>query len=192
MASGKPNVLLIIGDDVGWFDVGAYHRGIMGGATPHIDRIGAEGAMLTDCYAQASCTAGRAAFITGQIPLRTGLTTVGLPGAPLGLQAEDPTLAELIKPQGYLTGQIGKNHVGDRNEFLPTVHGFDEFYGNLYHLNAEEEPEQPDYPKDRPIFQDLFAPPVGCWTARPATSTTTPRTRASVASGSKRSSTPDR
>lgn len=158
MASGRPNVLLIVADDVGWFDVGAYHRGIMGGATPNIDRIGAEGALLTDCYAQASCTAGRAAFITGQIPLRTGLTTVGLPGAPLGLQAQDPTLAELIKPQGYLTAQVGKNHLGDRNEFLPTVHGFDEFYGNLYHLNAEEEPEQPDYPKDRPIFQELFAP----------------------------------
>src|ERR1700730_5843251 len=158
MASGKPNVLLIIADDVGWFDVEAYHRGIMGCATPNIDRIGAEGATLTDSYAQASCTAGRAAFITGQLPLRTGLTTVGLPGAPLGLQAEDPTLAELIKPQGYLTAQIGKNHLGDRYDFLPTVHGFDEFYGNLYHLNAEEEPEQPDYPKDRPIFQDLFAP----------------------------------
>ena len=158
MAADKPNVLLIMADDVGWFDVGAYHRGMMGGATPNIDRIAAEGAMMTDCYAQASCTAGRAAFITGQIPLRTGLTTVGMPGAPLGLQAEDPTLAELIKPLGYMTAQVGKNHLGDRNEFLPTVHGFDEFYGNLYHLNAEEEPEQPDYPEDLPIFQQLFAP----------------------------------
>jgi arylsulfatase A-like enzyme len=158
MPAGKPNVLLIIADDVGWFDVGAYHRGIMGAATPNIDRIGAEGATMTDCYAQASCTAGRAAFITGQLPLRTGLTTVGMPGAPLGLQAEDPTLAELIKPQGYVTAQVGKNHLGDRNEFLPTVHGFDEFYGNLYHRNAEEEPEQPDYPRDNPIFQQLFAP----------------------------------
>lgn len=158
MATGQPNVLLIIADDVGWFDVGAYNRGMMGGDTPNINRVGAEGATLTDCYAQASCTAGRAAFITGQIPLRTGLTTVGMPGAKIGLQAEDPTLAELLKPEGYMTAQVGKNHLGDRNEFLPTVHGFDEFYGNLYHLNAEEEPEQPDYPKDRPIFQELFAP----------------------------------
>ena len=130
----------------------------MGTRTPNIDRIAAEGAMLTDAYAQASCTAGRAAFITGQIPMRTGLTTVGLPGAKQGLQPEDPTLAELLKPQGYMTAQHGKNHLGDRNEFLPTVHGFDEFYGNLYHLNAEEEPEQPDYPKDLPIFQQLFIP----------------------------------
>jgi arylsulfatase len=156
--AARPNVLLILADDVGWFDVGAYHRGMMGGRTPHIDRVAAEGVLLTDCYAQASCTAGRAAFITGQLPLRTGLTTVGMPGAPQGLQAEDPTLAELLKPLGYATAQVGKNHLGDRNEFLPTVHGFDEFYGNLYHLNAEEEPEQPDYPKGRPIFEQLFAP----------------------------------
>jgi arylsulfatase A-like enzyme len=154
----KPNILLIMADDVGWFDVGAYHRGIMGGATPNIDRIARDGVMLTDCYAQASCTAGRAAFITGQIPMRTGLTVVGMPGAPQGIQAEDPTLAELLKPQGYMTAQIGKNHLGDRNEFLPTVHGFDEFYGNLYHLNAEEEPEQVDYPKDHPAFKEFFKP----------------------------------
>jgi arylsulfatase A-like enzyme len=154
----KPNVLLILTDDVGWFDVGAYHRGIMGGRTPNIDRIAREGALLTDCYAQASCTAGRAAFITGQLPMRTGLTTVGLPGAPQGLQPEDPTLAELLKPEGYMTAQIGKNHLGDRNEFLPTVHGFDEFFGNLYHLNAEEEPEQADYPRDHPAFQNFFKP----------------------------------
>jgi arylsulfatase A-like enzyme len=158
MATEQPNVLLVLADDVGWFDVGAYHHGIMGAATPNIDRIAAEGVMLTDNYAQASCTAGRAAFITGQIPMRTGLTTVGLPGAPQGLQLEDPTLAELLKPQGYMTVQHGKNHLGDRNEFLPTVHGFDEFYGNLYHLNAEEEPEQPDYPSDNPIMQRLFMP----------------------------------
>ena len=158
MATDQPNVLLIIADDVGWFDVGAYHRGVMGTETPNIDRVGAEGATMTDCYAQASCTAGRAAFITGQLPMRTGLTTVGMPGATQGLQAEDPTLAELLKPEGYLTAQVGKNHLGDRNEFLPTVHGFDEFYGNLYHLNAEEEPEQADYPTDQPIFQQLFAP----------------------------------
>jgi arylsulfatase A-like enzyme len=154
----KPNILLIVADDLGWFDVGAYHRGIMGAPTSNIDRIAHEGALLTDCYAQASCTAGRAAFVTGQIPLRTGLTTVGLPGAPQGLHSEDPTLAELLKPQGYMTAQIGKNHLGDRNEFLPTLHGFDEFYGNLYHLNAEEEPEQADYPRDHPAFKQLFTP----------------------------------
>jgi arylsulfatase A-like enzyme len=153
-----PNVLLILSDDVGWFDIGAYHRGLMGCRTPNIDRIAAEGVLLTDCYAQASCTAGRAAFITGQLPIRTGLTTVGMPGAPQGIQAEDPTLAELLKPSGYMTAQHGKNHLGDRNEYLPTVHGWDEFYGNLYHLNAEEEPEQADYPKDRPLFQQLFSP----------------------------------
>jgi arylsulfatase len=154
----QPNVLAIIADDLGWFDVGAYHRGVMGTQTPNIDSIARDGAMLLDAYAQASCTAGRAAFITGQIPIRTGLTAVGLPGAPQGLKAEDPTLADLLKPLGYMTAQIGKNHLGDRNEYLPTVHGFDEFYGNLYHLNAEEEPEQPDYPKDAPVFQQLFAP----------------------------------
>jgi arylsulfatase A-like enzyme len=158
MATEQPNVLLVMADDIGWFDVGAYHRGIMGGATPNIDRIASEGVLLTDAYAQASCTAGRAAFITGQIPMRTGLTSVGLPGAPQGIQPEDPTLADLLKPQGYMTAQHGKNHLGDRNEFLPTVHGFDEFYGNLYHLNAEEEPEQPDYPRDNPIMQRLFMP----------------------------------
>src|SRR4029450_12213062 len=158
MATEKPNVLLIMADDVGWFDVGAYHRGIMGCRTPNIDRIADEGVLFTDAYAQASCTAGRAAFITGQLPMRTGLTTVGMPGALQGIQPEDPTLAELLKPQGYVTAQHGKNHLGDRNEFLPTVHGFDEFYGNLYHLNAEEEPEQADYPRDNPIVQRLFSP----------------------------------
>jgi arylsulfatase A-like enzyme len=158
MATDKPNILLIMADDIGWFDVGAYHRGIMGTRTPNIDRVATEGALMTDNYAQASCTAGRAAFITGQIPMRTGMTTVGMPGAKLGLQPEDPTLAELLKPQGYMTAQHGKNHLGDRNEFLPTLHGFDEFYGNLYHLNAEEEPEQPDYPKDNALFEKLFAP----------------------------------
>jgi arylsulfatase len=158
MATDQPNVLLIMADDVGWFDVGAYHRGLMGTETPNIDRIAAEGVMFTDAYAQASCTAGRAAFITGQIPMRTGLTTVGMPGAPQGIQPEDPTLADLLKPEGYMTAQIGKNHLGDRNEFLPTVHGFDEFHGNLYHLNAEEEPEQPEYPRDNPLVKRLFAP----------------------------------
>jgi arylsulfatase A-like enzyme len=153
-----PNILAIIADDLGWFDVGAYHRGVMGTQTPNIDSIARDGALLLDAYAQASCTAGRAAFITGQIPIRTGLTAVGLPGAPQGLKAEDPTLADLLKPLGYVTAQTGKNHLGDRNEYLPTVHGFDEFYGNLYHLNAEEEPEQPDYPKGDPMFEQLFAP----------------------------------
>jgi len=157
--SGRmPNILLIMADDIGWFNVGAYHRGVMGGATPNIDRIAAEGALLTDHYGQASCTAGRAAFITGQIPMRTGLTTVGMPGAKQGLQAEDPTIADLLKPLGYVTCQTGKNHLGDRNEHLPTVHGFEEFYGNLYHLNAEEEPEQDDYPKGNEKFKELFGP----------------------------------
>jgi arylsulfatase len=131
---------------------------MMGGATPNIDRIAAEGALHTDHYGQASCTAGRAAFITGQIPMRTGLTTVGMPGAKQGLQAEDPTIADLLKPMGYMTCQTGKNHLGDRNEHLPTVHGFDEFYGNLYHLNAEEEPEQDDYPKGNEKFKETFGP----------------------------------
>jgi arylsulfatase len=152
METEQPNVLVILADDIGWFDIGAYHRGMMGARTPNIDRIAAEGALFTDCYGQASCTAGRAALITGQIPMRTGLTTVGMPGAPQGIQPEDPTLAELLKPQGYMTAQIGKNHLGDRNEFLPTMHGFDEFFGNLYHLNAEDEPEQPDYPNDHPAM----------------------------------------
>ncbi len=154
----KPNILLIMADDIGWFNVGAYHRGVMGGATPNIDRIAVEGTLHTDHYAQASCTAGRAAFITGQIPMRTGLTTVGMPGAHQGLQPEDPTIAELLKPLGYMTCQTGKNHLGDRNEFLPTVHGFDEFFGNLYHLNAEEEPEQADYPKGNEKFKQIFGP----------------------------------
>jgi arylsulfatase len=158
-ASGRrPNILLIMADDIGWFDVGAYNRGMMGGPTPNIDRVAAEGALHTDHYGQASCTAGRAAFITGQIPMRTGLTTVGMPGAKQGLRPEDPTIADLLKPLGYMTCQTGKNHLGDRNEYLPTVHGFDEFYGNLYHLNAEEEPEQDDYPKGNEKFKELFGP----------------------------------
>jgi arylsulfatase A-like enzyme len=144
-------------DDVGVWNISAYHRGMMGGRTPNIDRIANEGALFTDYYAQQSCTAGRAAFITGQHPFRTGLLTVGLPGSPLGLQKEDPTIAELLKPLGYATAQVGKNHLGDRNEFLPTVHGFDFFDGNLYHLNAEEEPEDPDYPK-QPAFHEKFGP----------------------------------
>jgi arylsulfatase A-like enzyme len=153
----RPNVLFIMSDDVGIWNVSAYHRGMMGGRTPNIDRIATEGALFTDYYSQNSCTAGRAAFILGQSPLRTGLLKVGLPGAKQGIQDKDPTIAELLKPLGYATGQIGKNHLGDRNEYLPTVHGFDEFYGNLYHLNSEEEPEDPDYPKD-PEFHRRFGP----------------------------------
>jgi arylsulfatase len=157
-ASGKkPNILVIFGDDIGFWNISAYNRGMMGYRTPNIDRIGREGAIFTDCYAQQSCTAGRAAFITGQSCFRTGLLKVGLPAAKEGLSAKDPTMADLLKPQGYMTGQFGKNHLGDRNEFLPTVHGFDEFFGNLYHLNAEEEPEHPDYPKD-PAFRARFGP----------------------------------
>ena len=155
--TAKPNIVIIWGDDIGQSNISAYSHGVMGYQTPNIDRVAKEGMMFTDYYAEQSCTAGRASFITGQSGLRTGLTKVGLPGAALGLQKEDPTIAELLKPLGYATGQFGKNHLGDRNEFLPTVHGFDEFYGNLYHLNAEEEPELPDYPKD-PAFRAKFGP----------------------------------
>lgn len=153
----RPNILVIFGDDVGYWNISAYNRGMMGYRTPNIDRIAKEGAIFTDHYAQQSCTAGRAAFITGQSCFRTGLLKVGLPGAKEGLSEKDPTLAELLKPQGYVTGQFGKNHLGDRNEHLPTVHGFDEFFGNLYHLNAEDEPEHPDYPKN-PEFKAKFGP----------------------------------
>lgn len=156
-AEKKPNIVIIWGDDVGQSNISAYSHGVMGYKTPNIDRVAKEGVMFTDYYAEQSCTAGRASFITGQSGLRTGMTKVGLPGATLGLRKEDPTIAELLKPLGYATAQVGKNHLGDRNEFLPTVHGFDEFYGNLYHLNAEEEPELPDYPKD-PKFRAMFGP----------------------------------
>ncbi len=153
----KPNILFIMGDDIGWYNISAYNMGVMGYRTPNIDRIGREGAIFTDWYGQQSCTAGRAAFITGQSPIRTGLTKVGLPGATLGLGPLDPSVADVMKTYGYATGQFGKNHLGDRNEHLPTVHGFDEFFGNLYHLNAEEEPENPDYPKN-PAFRAKFGP----------------------------------
>jgi arylsulfatase len=156
-ASSPPNILIIWGDDIGQFNISAYNRGMMGYKTPNIDRIAAEGALFTDWYGQQSSTAGRAAFITGQSPIRTGLTKVGLPGAPEGMRKEDPTLATLLKARGYATGQFGKNHLGDRNDMLPTVHGFDEFFGNLYHLNAEEEPENVDYPKN-PAFKARFGP----------------------------------
>jgi len=156
-AQTKPNILIIWGDDIGQFNVSTYNMGMMGYKTPNIDRIGKEGAVFTDWYGQQSCTAGRAAFITGQSPIRTGLTKVGLPGAPEGMKKEDPTIATMLKSQGYMTGQFGKNHLGDRDDMLPTNHGFDEFYGNLYHLNAEEEPENPDYPKD-PEFRKRYGP----------------------------------
>ena len=154
---GKPNILVIFGDDVGQSNISAYTLGVMGYRTPNIDRIAREGMIFTDYYAEQSCTAGRSSFITGQATLRTGLSKVGLPAATLGLQPQDITIAEALKPLGYATGQFGKNHLGDRNEFLPTVHGFDEFFGNLYHLNAEEEPEHPAYPKD-PQFRAKFGP----------------------------------
>ena len=153
----KPNILIIWGDDIGQFNISAYNRGMMGYKTPNIDSIAKDGALFTDWYGQQSCTAGRAAFITGQSPIRTGLTKVGLPGTPEGMKKEDPTIATLLKAQGYMTGQFGKNHLGDSNDMLPTAHGFDEFFGNLYHLNAEEEPENPDYPKD-PKFKERFGP----------------------------------
>ncbi len=157
MATKKPNILILWGDDIGMWNISHFSRGMMGYQTPNIDRVAKEGVTFTDYYAQQSCTAGRACFITGQNPIRTGLTKVGMPGALIGLQKEDPTIAEMLKPLGYATGQFGKNHLGDRDEYLPTVHGFDEFFGNLYHLNAEEEPELPDYPKD-PAFKKKFGP----------------------------------
>ncbi len=153
----RPNILILWGDDIGWYNISHNNRGVMGYETPNIDRVAREGIEFTDYYAQQSCTAGRAAFITGQNPVRTGLTKVGMPGSDLGLQPEDPTIAELLKPLGYRTGQFGKNHLGDKDEYLPSNHGFDEFYGNLYHLNAEDEPEHPDYPKD-PAFRERFGP----------------------------------
>ncbi|MGB2817365.1 MAG: arylsulfatase [Burkholderiaceae bacterium] len=156
-AAKKPNILIIWGDDIGQFNISAYNNGMMGYRTPNIDSIAKQGALFTDWYGQQSCTAGRAAFVTGQSPIRTGLTKVGLPGAPEGMKKEDPTIATLLKAQGYMTGQFGKNHLGDSDDTLPTKHGFDEFFGNLYHLNAEEEPENPDYPKN-PEFKKKFGP----------------------------------
>jgi arylsulfatase len=156
-ASGQPNIIVIFGDDVGFWNVSAYSRGMMGYKTPNIDRIANEGALFTDAYAQQSCTAGRAAFILGQSPFRTGLLTIGVPGSEQGITKDQPTIAELLKPLGYTTGQFGKNHLGDRDEHLPTMHGFDEFFGNLYHLNAEEEPEGYYYPKN-PEFRKKYGP----------------------------------
>ena len=161
-APGRPNIVIIWGDDIGQSNISAYTNGLMGYRTPNIDSIAMDGMIFTDYYGEQSCTAGRSAFITGQSVFRTGLSKVGLPGADIGLRKEDPTIAELLKAQGYATGQFGKNHLGDKDEFLPTAHGFDEFYGNLYHLNAEEEPELPDYPKpddpEFPNFRKNFGP----------------------------------
>src|SRR3954467_11533780 len=167
MPTDRPNILVIWGDDIGISNLSCYSDGLMGYRTPNIDRLAEEGARFTDYYGEQSCTAGRAAFICGQNPIRTGLTKVGMPGATIGLQAEDPTIATALKAQGYATGQFGKNHLGDRDEHLPTMHGFDEFFGNLYHLNAEEEPELADYPTpaDMPGFKKKYGPRgvLHCW-----------------------------
>src|SRR5918993_486659 len=157
MPESKPNILVIWGDDIGITNLSCYSDGLMGYRTPNIDRLAREGMRFTDAYGEQSCTAGRSSFITGQSCFRTGLSKVGVPASTIGLQAEDPTIAELLKPLGYATGQFGKNHLGDLNKYLPTAHGFDEFFGNLYHLNAEEDPEQPNYPKD-PKFLAQFGP----------------------------------
>ncbi len=175
----KPNILVIWGDDIGITNLSCYSDGLMGYRTPNIDRLANEGMRFTDSYGEQSCTAGRASFITGQSVFRTGLSKVGVPASPIGLQAEDPTIAELLKPLGYATGHFGKNHLGDLNKFLPTVHGFDEFFGNLYHLNAEEEPELPDYPpaKDFPHFRETFGPRgvLHCWATEEDDPTEQPR-----------------
>ncbi|HXU62968.1 MAG TPA: arylsulfatase, partial [Polyangia bacterium] len=170
----RPNVICIMGDDIGWYNIGAYHRGIMAGRTPNLDRMAAEGMLFTDYYAEASCTAGRANFITGQLPIRTGLTTVGQAGAPMGMPAEAPTIATALKTVGYATGQFGKNHFGDRNEFLPTVHGFDEFFGYLYHLDAMEDPAHPNYPQE---LKDKIGPRnmLHCWATEVDDATVDPR-----------------
>jgi arylsulfatase len=175
----KPNILVIWGDDIGIANLSCYSDGLMGYRTPNIDRIAREGMKFTDSYGEQSCTAGRAAFITGQSVFRTGLSKVGIPAAPIGLQAEDPTIAELLKNHGYATGQFGKNHLGDLNKYLPTAHGFDEFFGNLYHLNAEEDPETYDYPpeKDFPEFRKRFGPRgvIHSWATDKDDSTEEPR-----------------
>jgi arylsulfatase A-like enzyme len=175
----KPNILVIWGDDIGISNLSCYSDGIMGYRTVNIDRLAKEGMKFTDSYGEQSCTAGRASFITGQSGYRTGLTKVGIPGSPIGLSAEDPTIAELLKPLGYATGQFGKNHLGDRNQFLPTLHGFDEFFGNLYHLNCEQDPEDPDYPNEKefPEFRKQFGPRgvLHCWATEKDDPTEQPR-----------------
>jgi len=170
----KPNIVFIMGDDIGWFNIGAYHQGMMTGRTPNLDRMAAEGMRFTDYYAEASCTAGRANFVTGQLPIRTGLTTVGQAGAAIGMPAQAPTIAAALKSQGYVTGQFGKNHFGDRNDFLPTLHGFDEFWGYLYHLDAMEDPFHPNYPQ---ALKDKVGPRnlLHCWATDKDDSTVDPR-----------------
>src|ERR1700693_416083 len=158
----KPNIVFIMGDDIGMWNIGAYHRGMMAGRTPNLDKLAKEGMLFTDYYAEASCTAGRANFITGELPIRTGMTTVGQAGAKTGIPAEAVTIATALKSLGYATGQFGKNHLGDRNEYLPTVHGFDEFFGYLYHLDAMEDPAHPNYPQN---LLNVVGPRnmVHCW-----------------------------
>jgi arylsulfatase A-like enzyme len=174
MAEQKPNILFIMGDDIGWYNISAYNLGVMGYRTPNIDRIAREGALFTDWYGQQSCTAGRAAFITGQSPIRTGLTKVGLPGADIGLRAEDPTVGDVMKSLGYATGQFGKNHLGDRNEFLPTVHGFDEFFGNLYHSMRKK--NRRTRTTQRVLNSESDSAPGVCCTAGLPTKTILPKT----------------
>ena len=170
----QPNIILIMGDDIGWFNIGAYHQGIMAGRTPNLDRLAAEGTRFTDYYAEASCTAGRANFITGELPIRTGLTTVGQAGSKIGMPPQAPTIATALRSMGYATGQFGKNHLGDLNEFLPTVHGFDEFFGYLYHLDAMEDPCHPNYPQ---ALKDKVGPRnlVHSWATSSDDSTVQPR-----------------
>src|SRR5262245_54465870 len=172
----KPNIVVIMGDDVGVWNVGAYHRGMMSGKTPNLDKLASQGMLFTDYYAEASCTAGRAAFITGEIPLRTGLTTVGQAGADVGLPAQACTLATALKAQGYSTGQFGKNHLGDLNKYLPTLHGFDEFFGYLYHLDAMSDPFWYSYPSDPKFFAE-HGPRnlVHCWATDKDDGTDMPR-----------------
>ena len=186
----KPNILVIWGDDIGTTNLSCYSDGLMGYTTPNIDRIANEGLRFLHYYGEQSCTAGRAAFLTGQHGIRTGLTKVGFPGASMGMSQLDPPVGGLLRSLGYATGQFGKNHVGDRNETLPTVNGFDEFFGNLYHLNAEEEPQLPDYPKD-PKFKARWGP-RGVLKCRATTGTTRPKTRGSARSAGRRSKTPGR
>ena len=194
MSNGdRPNILVIWGDDIGITNLSCYSDGLMGYRTPNIDRVADEGMRFTDSYGEQSCTAGRSSFITGQSVFRTGLSKVGIPGADVGLRAEDPTIAELLKPLGYATGQFGKNHLGDKNEFLPTVHGFDEFFGNLYHLNAEEEPELPNWPPPATSRTSVTAlVRAGSSTRGRPRRTTRPRKGGSAASASSASRTPAR
>jgi len=181
----KPNIIFIMGDDIGWSNIGVYNQGIMAGKTPNLDRLASEGMRFTDYYAEASCTAGRANFITGELPIRTGLTTVGQAGSPLGMPDEAPTIATVLKAMGYATGQFGKNHLGDLNKFLPTLHGFDEFFGYLYHLDAMEDPCHPNYP---PGLKDKVGGAT-CSTAGLLTWTTQPSNHAGARLASKRSKT---